>query len=81
MGVFKMKGRAARVWQNLKQGMSLAWAASPRLLIRYTLLGMFNSVIPPVTVLLGALLVNKIAEAKVHKLEFNDLLRLAKQYF
>lgn len=74
MGIFKMKGRAARVWQNLKQGMSLAWAASPKLLIRYTLLGMFNSVIPPVTVWLGAVLVNKIAESKVHPLEFNDLL-------
>jgi len=74
MGIFKIKGRAARVWQNLKQGMSLAWAASPKLLIRYTLLGMFNSIIPPVTVWLGALLVNKIAEAKLHPLEFNDLL-------
>src|SRR6187401_977958 len=73
-GFLKIKGRAARVWQNLKQGMSLAWAASPKLLIRYTLLGMFNSIIPPVTVLLGALLVNKIAEAKMHPLEFNDLL-------
>jgi ATP-binding cassette subfamily B protein len=73
-GFLKIKGRAARVWQNLKQGMSLAWAASPRLLIRYTLLGMFNSIIPPVTVLLGALLVNKIAEAKIHPLQFNDLL-------
>ena len=73
-GFIKIKGRAARVWQNLKQGMSLAWAASPRLLIRYTLLGMFNSVIPPVTVWLGALLVNKIAEAKIHPLTFNDLL-------
>src|SRR5688572_32710206 len=74
MGIFRMKGRAARVWQNLKQGMSLAWAASPRLLIRYTLLGMFNSIIPPITVWLGAVLVNKIAESKIHKLEFNDLL-------
>jgi len=75
-GFLKIKGRAARVWQNLKQGMSLAWAASPKLLIRYTLLGMFNSIIPPVTVLLGALLVNKIAEAKIHPLQFNDLLPL-----
>ena len=75
-GILKIKGRAARVWQNLKQGMSLAWAASPKLLIRYTLLGMFNSIIPPVTVLLGALLVNKIAEAKIHPLQFNDLLPL-----
>ncbi|HJS54738.1 MAG TPA: ABC transporter ATP-binding protein [Chitinophagaceae bacterium] len=74
MGVFKLKGRASRVWNNLKQGMSLAWVASPKLLIRYTLLGMFNSVIPPVTVLLGAILVNKIAESKIHPLEFNDLL-------
>ena len=73
-GFIKIRGRAARVWQNLRQGMSLAWAASPRLLIRYTLLGMFNSIIPPITVLLGALLVNKIAEAKVHPLQFNDLL-------
>ena len=73
-GFIKIKGRAARVWQNLKQGMSLAWAASPKLLIRYTLLGMFNSIIPPITVLLGALLVNKIAEAKIHPLTFNDLL-------
>ena len=73
-GFIKIKGRAARVWNNLKQGMSLAWAASPKLLIRYTLLGMFNSVIPPVTVWLGAVLVDKIAEAKLHPLEFNDLL-------
>lgn len=71
---FKLKGRAARVWHNLKQGMSLAWAASPKLLIRYTLLGMFNSIIPPLQVLLGAILVNKIAEARIHPLEFNDLL-------
>ena len=73
-GFIRIKGRAARVWQNLKQGMSLAWAASPKLLIRYTVLGMFNSVIPPVTVWLGAVLVDKIAESKLHPLEFNDLL-------
>ena len=72
--LFKFKGRAARVWQNLKQGMSLAWAASPKLLIRYTLLGMFNSIIPPLQVWIGSVLVNKIAEARVHPLEFNDLL-------
>jgi len=74
MGVFKIKGRAARVWQNLKQGMSLAWAASPKLLIRYTILGMFNSVIPPFQVWMGAVLVNKIAESRIHPLEFNDML-------
>jgi len=74
LSAFKIKGRAARVWQNLKQGMSLAWAASPRLLIRYTLLGMFNAIIPPVTVFLGAMLVNKIADARLHSLQFKDLL-------
>src|SRR6478752_5184028 len=74
LSAFKIKGRAARVWQNLKQGMSLAWAASPRLLIRYTLLGMFNAIIPPVTVFLGAVLVNKIAYARLHSLQFKDLL-------
>lgn len=73
-GFLKIKGRAARVWQNLKQGMSLAWAASPKLLIRYTVLGMFNSIIPPLQVWLGATLVNKISEARLHPLEFNDLL-------
>lgn len=72
--LLKLGGRTGRVWHNLKQGMSLAWAASPKLLIRYTLLGMFNSAIPPVTVLLGAILVNKIAEAKIKSLQFNDLL-------
>ena len=76
MGVFKIKGRAARVWQNLKQGMSLAWAASPKLLIRYTILGMFNSVIPPFQVWMGAVLVNKIAESRIRSLEFNDMLPL-----
>jgi ABC-type multidrug transport system fused ATPase/permease subunit len=35
---------------------------------------MFNSIIPPVTVWLGAVLVNKIAETKVHKVAFNDFL-------
>ena len=73
-GFLKIKGRAARVWQNLKQGMSLAWAASPKLLIRYTVLGMFNSIIPPLQVWLGAMLVNKIAETRIHPLTFNDLL-------
>jgi len=72
--IFKLKGRAERVLKNLKQGMSLAWAASPKLLIRYTVLGMFNSIVPPFQVWLGAVLVNKIAEARIHPLEFNDML-------
>jgi len=56
--------------------MSLAWSASPRLLVRYTLLGMFNAVMPPISVYLGAVLVNKIANARVHATTFQDMLPL-----
>lgn len=70
----KKRGRLARVKKNLRYAMSLAWAASPRLLIRYTLLGMFNAIMPPVSVYLGAVLVNKISEAQVHPLRFEDVL-------
>lgn len=69
-----MKSRLARVRRNLRYAMSLAWAASPRLLLRYTLLGMFNAIMPPVSVYLGAVLVNKIAEARLHPIQFNDVL-------
>ncbi len=54
--------RAQRVWKNLKQGMELAYAASPTLLIRYSLLGIVNATTTPVSVLLGSMLVNKIAD-------------------
>lgn len=67
-------GRMARVKRNLRHGLSLAWAASPRLLVRYTLLGMFSAIMPPVAVYLGAVLVNRIAEARVHTLTLMDLL-------
>lgn len=70
----KSPGRLTRVQKNLRHGLSLAWAASPRLLTRYTLLGMFSAVMPPVSVWLGSLLVDKIAEARLHELTFTDLL-------
>ncbi len=54
--------------------MSLAWAASPRSLIRYSLLGMLSATMPPIGVYLGAALVNRIAEARIHRLQFADLL-------
>ncbi|HEV8195270.1 MAG TPA: ABC transporter ATP-binding protein [Gemmatimonadales bacterium] len=68
------KGRAQRVVKNLRQGMSLAWAASPRALVRYTVLGMVNATMPPIAVLLGARLVNRIADARVQALTLKDLL-------
>ena len=72
-GVFKTS-RLKRVRKNLRHAMALAWAASPRLLMRYTLLGMFNAIMPPISVYLGAVLVNKIAEARIHPLKFEDIL-------
>jgi ATP-binding cassette, subfamily B, bacterial len=69
----KKTSRLKRVRKNLAHAMSLAWAASPKLLIRYTLLGMFNAIMPPISVYLGAVLVNKIAEARVHQLQFSDV--------
>jgi ATP-binding cassette subfamily B protein len=68
------KGRARRVRKNLRQGMALAWAASPRSLIRYSLLGMMSATMPPVAVLLGASLVNRIAEARAQSLSLKDLM-------
>lgn len=63
-GEEKRKPRAARVWKNLKLGMALAYAASPSLLIRYSLLGIINATMNPLQVLLGARLVNQIAEQR-----------------
>jgi ATP-binding cassette subfamily B protein len=68
------KGRAVRVRKNLRQGMALAWAASPRSLVKYSLLGIINSAMPPISVYLGALLVNRIAEARLHAVRFTDML-------
>src|SRR5262245_2163031 len=67
------KGRSRRVRKNLRQGLALAWAASPRSLIRYSLLGMVNATMQPVAVYLGASLVNHIAEARAHSLGVRDL--------
>jgi ATP-binding cassette subfamily B protein len=54
--------------------MALAWAASPSSLIRYSLLGMLSSTMPPISVYLGARLVNRIAEAHARSLDFTDML-------
>jgi ATP-binding cassette subfamily B protein len=68
------KGRAQRVRKNLRQGLALAWAASPKSLVRYSLLGMFSSAMPPIAVYLGALLVNRIADARLRSLHWIDLM-------
>jgi ATP-binding cassette subfamily B protein len=60
----KKSGRASRVWKNLRLGLSLAWTASPKLLVRYSVLGIANSTMNPVIVWLGAVLVNMIVESR-----------------
>jgi ATP-binding cassette, subfamily B, bacterial len=69
-----IRGRARRVRKNLRQGLALAWAASPQSLIRYSVLGMISSAMPPIAVYLGAVLVNRIAEARLHALTWRDML-------
>lgn len=59
---------------NLRKGMALAWAASPKALLHYTLLGMLNATMPPVVVVLGALLVNGIVDANANGLGFTALI-------
>lgn len=56
--------------------MSLAWAASPSSLVRFTALGMVNATLPPLSVWLGAQLVNAIAGAKASGSTVADLLPL-----
>jgi ATP-binding cassette subfamily B protein len=69
-----IRGRARRVRKNLRQGLALAWAASPQSLIRYSVLGMISSAMPPIAVYLGALLVNRIAEARLNALTWRDMM-------
>jgi len=72
-GIAGIRGRVGRVRKNLRLGMGLAWSASPKLLIRYTLLGMFSALMPPMAVYLGAVLVNRISEARTQTLTFSDI--------
>jgi len=70
----KPASRASRVRANLKKGMELAWAASPKSLVKFSLLGMLNATMSPVAVYLGSLLVNRIAEARNHTILFTELI-------
>ena len=69
-----LKGRVRRVRRNLQKGLALAWTASPASLVRYSALGMVSAAMTPVSVYLGALLVNRIAEARALSLQWTDLL-------
>ena len=69
-----LTGRAQRVRKNLQKGLALAWSASPSALVRYTILGMVSAAMTPVAVYLGAVLVNRIAEARALSLQWTDLM-------
>jgi ATP-binding cassette subfamily B protein len=62
------------VKKNLRLGLALAWSASPSSLIRFSLLGMVSAAMPPISVYLGAVLVNRIADARLHSLRLTDVL-------
>ncbi|HXD79233.1 MAG TPA: ABC transporter ATP-binding protein [Puia sp.] len=66
--------RINRVRKNLRQAMAMAWDASPRLLIRFSVLGMINALMPPISVYLSAKLVNMIADAYRHAITFQAIL-------
>ncbi len=70
----KPVGRFRRVILNLRQGLSLAWAASPKALVRYSVLGMLTATFTPIAVWLGAELVNKISQAKQLNYDIWDLI-------
>ena len=67
------RGRARRVRKNLRQGLALAWSASPHSLVKYSLLGVLSSAMPPIAVYLGALLVNRIADARLHAIGLREI--------
>jgi len=73
-GTPKTTSRAFRVRANLKKGLELAWAASHKSLIKFSLLGMVNAAMSPVAVYLGSVLVNRIAEARNHTILFRELI-------
>ena len=73
-GTSKSTSRISRVRANLKKGMELAWAASPKSLIKFSLLGMVNAAMSPIAVYLGAVLVNRITQASNHTIPFSDLI-------
>ncbi len=66
--------RVRRVRKNLQRGLALAWAASPSSLIKYSVLGIVAAAMPPISVYLGAVLVNQIASARTQALTFDDML-------
>ena len=69
-----VRNRMRRVLRNLRKGLDLAYGAGPRELVKFTVLGMVSATVQPVTVLLGSMLVSRIASGNTGNVTFNDVL-------
>ena len=67
------RSRLQRVRRNLRKGLELAWGAGPRELVKFTVLGMVSATVQPVTVLLGSMLVSRIAGGTAAAVTFGDV--------
>jgi ATP-binding cassette subfamily B protein len=67
---------AKNVLTNLRLGMGLAWAASSRSLITNSLLGVFSAAMPPLSVYLGASLVDTIVDARTDSMRWTSILHI-----
>ncbi len=68
------RNRMRRVLRNLRKGLDLAYGAGPRELVKFTVLGMVSATVQPITVLLGSMLVSRIAAGTTGQVTFGDVL-------
>lgn len=59
--------------RNLRKGLDLAWGASPRELVKFTALGMISATVQPFTVVLGSMLVSRVASGRTGDVTFMDV--------
>ncbi len=68
-----LRNRTKRVMRNLRKGLDLAWGAGPRELVKFTVLGMVSATVQPFTVVLGSMLVGRIASGRTGQVTFMDV--------
>jgi ATP-binding cassette subfamily B protein len=68
-----LRSRMQRVLRNLRKGLDLAWGAGPRELVKFTVLGMISATVQPFTVVLGSMLVSRIASGGVTPVAFSSV--------
>ncbi|MCE9602804.1 MAG: ABC transporter ATP-binding protein/permease [Gemmatimonadetes bacterium] len=68
-----LRNRTKRVVRNLRKGLDLAWGAGPRELVKFTVLGMVSATVQPFTVVLGSMLVSRIASGRTGQVTFMDV--------